>query len=826
MKKTIGILAHVDAGKTTCIESMLYRTNVIKQLGRVDNKNAQLDYDLLERQHGITIYTKETYFSWKDTEIYVIDTPGHVDFSSAMESALKALDVAVVLISGPEGIQGHTETIWKCLKQYSIPTIVFVNKMDISYRTKEEIWNELQELSPHLYDFEKQDMEELCFVNDSFLEEYTKKQFISNHTKYEAMKQREYIPVVFGSALKGEGIDFLLDAIVEVEKEYDINKEFGAFVYRISHDKQGNRLTHIKMTSGRLCVKDSINEEKVDQIRLYQGETFTTLQEVEAGMICAIKGLSHSMVGQGFGIQETMHQSLLVPMIRYQLGYPSQTDGMKLVNVLQELAKEDREFQFEASEDHRMILVSLMGEMQKEVLQQQIEQRTGIHVTFEDERIVYRETINDTVFGYGHFEPLRHYAEVHVKLEPLPRNSGIQIENAIASNQLSQSFQKAILASFENFQMKGVLTRSQLTDVRITIVHGKGHLKHTEGGDFRQAAKRAVRQALMKADNVLLEPYVSFELSVPQEVLSNILYDLQNRNATTQINNNEELIRITGRGPFRNFMHYHREFTILAKGKGKVFIKQDGFDCCQEQDNIVEQIGYHPESDRYYSADSIFTKQGSGVIVPWYEVEDWLDIKQGTTGNTTQYHQQIQISDSDLDRLYELAFGKKKEKTLIEPKGKQVLPKEKGTEDLRKSCLIVDGYNVIYDWEELKEIANTSIALARDALIEKLIDYKALTGEEIILVFDGYKVKENYGETKKKEGITVVYTPSKVTADRYIERISLQWKQQFRITVASSDGLIQNAALAHGALRISARELHQQIEARKKIRLEEYHAKM
>lgn len=807
---TIGILAHVDAGKTTCIESMLYNAKSIRKLGRVDHQDAFLDYDSQERSRGITIYSKQAHYSWNDNEIYIIDTPGHVDFSSEMERSLQILDMAILLINGQDGVQSHTETIWKCLEQYHIPTLIFINKMDISYKEKEELINDLKKLSDNCIDLNHTNEEQLALINDDILNEYMENQSISNDLLTQAIYKRELFPLYFGSALKNEGIKELMDAITTYTFEKEYPQEFGAKVYKITNDDQGNRLTHMKITGGSLKAKDKINEEKVDQIRLYNGTQYQMIQEAQAGMVVAIKGLETFEAGNGFGFEKDSQKPLLNPYMNYELLLPHNVNALDMMRHLNILASQDPSLDIQYNEQTKTIHLRLMGSIQIEVIQKLIFDRTGIQVGFSTGRIVYKETIKNTIMGYGHFEPLRHYAEVHIKLEPLPKDSGIIYANEVNSDTLSQNWQHSIMTSLTKKEHRGVLIGAPITDMKITLIAGKAHLKHTESTDFAQASYRAIRQGLMKAESILLEPYYTFELKVPNEFLSKALYDLETKHAQVKIIDKST---IQGKGPVKTLINYQNEVIAYTKGKGKYTCQLDGYYPCENQEEIIEKRQYDPENDFRNPTGSVFCTHGSGYYVPWNEVEDHLHIPLKTESTTNYQSKKYKISEEEVQRVFQMTGGKNKNEK------KQPKVKKKTNLDLKKvsiqnnlpNCLIVDGYNMIYSWQSLKEIAKESISSARDALIDLMSNYQGYKNYKVILVFDAYRVKDNMGSSSHVGNMDIIYTRSSQTADSYIEKAVHDLKKQYRISVATSDGLIQNSIFAQGASRISSRELELQV---------------
>ena len=824
MKKiVIGILAHVDAGKTTCIEAMLYTAGKIKKLGRVDHRDAFLDYDEEERNHGITIYAKEANLHINDTDIYVIDTPGHVDFSSEMERSLQALDLAVILINGQDGVQSHSETIWKCLEHYHIPTIVFVNKMDISYLTKEELMSDLNKhFSEHCVNFQDEDSDEkIAMCSDDLLNEYIDTSSISLEHIKEAVFERKVFPCIFGSALKVEGIKELLDTICfsSIDKEY--GEEFGAIVYKVDEDKDGTKLTHIKLTGGSLKVKTKIGEEKVDQIRIYNGLTYELKDEVFAGDICALKGLSSFEAGQGLGNEKDHEKPLLNPVMDYELVYPKEANVLELSETCKKLANEDPQLQLSINPLTKKIHIRIMGEMQMEILQKRIYQACAIHVTFTEGRIVYKETIRNSVIGRGHFEPLRHYAEVHVRLDPLPHGSGIVISNECTRDSLSPAWQRMILSALSSFRHRGVLTGSLLTDVKITLLAGRGNIKHTESGDFREASIRAVRQGLMKAESVLLEPYYFFTLVVPRDKLSFALFDLEKRECTTEFNDEGlETITITGKGPVRLLLNYQNDVVAYTKGRGRYSYQKTEYFPSEDSEKLAEESRYNPDSDLRNPSGSVFCSHGSGYFVPWFEADDLMHIEiREKSDSVLQQNEKVKIEEKDLKHILESAGGNNKNTNKQVVKKKEDNKEEqRKTEPLKPQCYIIDGYNMIFSWDELNEISKTDITTAREMLIDIIYNYQAYIKSRVILVFDGYKVKDNPGSTfKKGRDMTVVYTKYGQSADSYIEKASSDLRKDYTIVVATSDNLIQNAALAHGALRLSARELESRIKLTKLV---------
>lgn len=824
MKKiTIGIVAHVDAGKTTCIESMLYQAGVIRKLGRVDHKDTVLDYDAQERDHGITIYAKEAHFTWLDAEVFVIDTPGHVDFSSEMERSLQVLDLAVMLINGQDGVQSHTETIWKCLQHYHVPTIIFVNKMDIAHFSKQELLEDIRKhcsdtaLSYNDTDF----LENAAMINDATLEQYTESNTISHALLKQAFYDREWFPVLFGSALKNEGIVELLNTIDSYSKQMEYPEAFGARVYKISMDENGNRLTHVKVTGGVLHAKDVVKDnEKVDQIRIYTGTKYELVQQVDAGSVCVLKGLQNSQVGEGYGFEEDLYQPVLKAYMNYELVVPHDANVLVLADTCKQLADEDPQLEISVDDKTKKIHVQMMGEMQMEVLQKKIEDKCGIKVGFSTGRIVYQETIKEAVEGAGHFEPLRHYAEVHVLLEPLSRGSGIQVSSACSSDVLSNQWQRSILTTLSKYHHRGVLTGSLLTDVKITLIAGKGNIKHTSGGDFRQASIRAVRQALMKAENILLEPFYTFTLHVPSTSLSKALYDLEMRNCSVEVQEGNDEMIISGKGPVRTMINYQNEVIAYTKGKGRFIASLSDYEPSSVQDTLVKEIEYDPLNDMRNPCDSVFCANGSGYSVPWDKADAYMHIQLKQESTTSYQNVRYKVSDSDLAYIDSLTSGRNRNQEKLEAKKReQEKRKQEAIKEVKKvqikqldELLIVDGYNMIYAWDSLKDLAYEDLSLARDKLITYLYNYLPYLDHDIWVVFDGYKVKNNIGSKIQKKGLIIIYTKADETADAFLEKSSYDLKDTYRVTYATSDALIQNAVFSQGAFRMSAKELETRLK--------------
>lgn len=814
-KQTVGIVAHVDAGKTTCIESLLYQSGMIKKMGRVDHRDTVMDCDAEEKAHGITIYAKEGYIDTADTRFYLIDTPGHADFSSEMERSLTILDTAILVINGQDGVQAHTETIWKCLEYYHVPTIVFINKMDISYQSQEQLLMDLQKkCSSNCLSYEREDFfDELSLCDDTLLEEYSHNNSFSIQALRDAFYARMFFPVLFGSALKQQGMDVLLKLMEQLTPEREYAKELGAKVFKIGHDEQNNRLTYIKMTGGTLAVKDKINEEeKIDSIRLYQGAQYEACKEVEAGDVVALKGIFSLEVGDGLGFESQQVPPILQACMNYELVLPKQANVLAMAETMKQLASEDPQLEVSMDEKTQKIQVQLMGEMQKEILQKTILARSGMHVGFGNGAILYQETIKSAVDGAGHFEPLRHYAEVHIHLEPLPRGSGIVVDSICSTDELNATWQNSIVGSLQRKKHCGVLTGSLLTDVRITLVAGKGNIKHTSGGDFRQAALRAVRQALMKADSVVLEPFDAFTLLVSSNYLSKALFDLQNHQAQVKVSDQgNDWMKIEGRGPVRTLSNYQNEVIAYTKGTGRYTSYFDGYDISEAQEIIVSTFAYDPLSDLKNPCSSVFCANGAGYEVPWNEADELMHIQLKKESQTTYKRETIKVAEEDLHSiLTNASMNNRNTNKKVPVKKEEEKPQKKVIKHL-PTLLIIDGYNMIYDWPETKELAQEDLYAARHKLLSMLENIQAYTKEKMIVVFDGYLKKHNPGSQIQKGNLTIVYTRTDETADAWIERAGYQYKGIYALSVATSDALIQNAVFSQGALRISAHEMHERV---------------
>lgn len=850
----IGILAHVDAGKTTLSEGMLYLSGSIRSMGRVDDGNAFLDTYELERERGITIFSKQAVLQWKDLDITLLDTPGHVDFSAEMERVLQILDYAVLVISGTDGVQGHTVTLWRLLKRYQVPVLVFVNKMDREGTDRIKLLSELRErLSDGCVDFtmisggsqdgfitesdpESSNLESLAMCDERMLEEYLETGSVRKDTLQEAVKERKVFPCWFGSALTAEGIEAFMDGIRECISCSDYSDEFGAKVYKIARDSQGNRLTYMKITGGQLRVKEVIRgtEGKVNQIRLYSGDKYKLLQTAEAGCVCAVTGLEKTCPGQGLGIEPDSDLPVLEPVLTYKIELPDGCDVHSMLGNLRSLEEEEPELHIVWQEETKEIHIQLMGDVQTEVLQKLIKERYGVLIGFGEGKIVYKETIDSKVEGVGHFEPLRHYAEVHLLLEPGERGSGMQFASECPDDILDRNWQRLILTHLEEKEHKGVLTGSAVTDMRITLMSGKAHLKHTEGGDFRQATYRAVRQGLMKAKSILLEPYYEFRMELPMDQVGRAMTDIQRMCGSFEGPDTDEgMAVLTGKVPVASMRGYQKEFAAYTGGFGRLFCVLKGYDLCHDPEKVIEERGYIPESDIENTPDSVFCAHGAGYIVPWYEVEEHMHLEsimekpEEDVEKTVPVHRPsrtIELTQEELDAIYVRTpdpVRKRSRNTPVTVKAAGTGKKDSGMTDNgragkrkehRKEYLLVDGYNIIFAWDELRELSQVDLAAARGKLADILCNYQGYRKCTLILVYDAYKVEGNPGEIVRYHNIHIVYTKEAETADQYIEKTVRKISGHSLVTVATSDALEQVIILGQGAHRMSAAGLKEEVE--------------
>lgn len=833
MKKIVlGILAHVDAGKTTLTESMLYLSKTIRHLGRVDHGDAFLDYNSQERDRGITIFSKQAIFNWNDCQITLIDTPGHVDFSTEMERTLQVLDYAILVISGIDGIQNHSETIWKLLKHYHVPTFIFINKMDSIYANKDKLLNDLKDqFDENCFDFENLDenfYETIALNNEKLLDYYLEHQTLTKEMIIDEIYQRNLFPCFFGSALKIEGIDTFLNEFTNYVKEKQYPKQFQARVFKITHDKQGNKLTHLKITGGSLKVKEQVGNEKVDQIRIYSGDKYQLVNEVYAGDICAIKGFKNFEISQGLGNESTVNTPILSPYMDYRIILPENCNQHEALEKLLLLSKEDPQLHINYNNQSKEIHVELMGEIQVEILKNIICERFNLDVEFDHGNIIYKETILEPVEGVGHFEPLRHYAEVHLLLEPGKPGSGLEFAVDCKENVLATSYQRLVLSHLKEKEHIGVLTGSLITDMKITLISGRAHLKHTEGGDFREATYRALRQGLKATKSILLEPYFKFSLEIPVEYLSRAIYDIETMNGTFKLSKEQdEMAYLTGKAPVSKMQNYQSEVISYTKGKGRITLQIDGYYPCTNQEEIISKINYDSESDLENPTGSVFCSHGAGFNVKWDEVENYMHIPYQFKPKNENKEKKIEKTtysneDEELENIFIRTYGPIKQHQTTTPAKKII---SNITYKYMPECLLVDGYNIIHSWPELKELAKDNLDAARTRLIDIMCNYQGYKKCILILVFDAYKVKNNLGSSYKYHNIYIVYTKEAQTADMYIERTTHELASKYNITVATSDALEQLIVLGQGGKRISSRELRLEVERLDKEKLEEYRRK-
>ena len=846
-KIVIGILAHVDAGKTTLSESLLYLSGKIGKLGRVDNKDAYLDTYELERARGITIFAKQAMFEIGETQITLLDTPGHVDFSAEMERTLQVLDYAILVISGADGVQGHTKTLWRLLHMYQIPVFLFVNKMDQKGTDKDKLMKELKkQLDDGCIEFgqvETNDFyDQLAMREEIMMETFLETGDIETLQIRRAVSERKVFPCFFGSALKLEGVEQFMQGIVNYVMIPSYPDEFGAKLFKISRDEQGNRLTFMKLTGGRLQVKDVLTngiwKEKVNQIRIYSGQKFETVNEVEAGSVCAVTGLGQTRPGEGLGIEEASDTPVLEPILSYEIILPEGCDPRVMLPKLRQIEDEEPELHIVWDEQLQEIQARIMGEVQIEILQSLIQSRFGVDVAFDAGKIVYKETIADVVEGVGHFEPLRHYAEVHLLLTPGELGSGLQFGAECSEDNLSKSWQRLILSHLEEKAHKGVLTGSRITDMKITLVSGRAHNKHTEGGDFREATFRAVRQGLKEAESILLEPFYAFELELPEKMVGRAMSDIEKMHGTCELSQtNGEMAVLVGSAPVVNLRNYQKEVVAYTRGLGRLFCSLKGYEPCHNAGEVIERFGYDSERDIENPTGSVFCAHGAGFLVDWDAVKDYMQVesylrKKGSSGesapNQGSYSEERWISLDEIDQIINKTFyanqGKKStwkgRKTARESYYEPVtyVGREKET---KEEYLLVDGYNIIHAWPELKELVDDNMDGARMKLLDALSNYQGIRECKIIVVFDAYRVQGHFEEVIDYHNTHMIYTREAQTADQYIEKFAHDNQKKYDITVATSDGLQQLIIRGAGCALLSARELKLEIDrANERIRQE------
>ena len=835
MKKTvIGILAHVDAGKTTLSEALLYTAGQLKKLGRVDNKSAFLDNYELERRRGITIFSKQAVLRTENTEITLLDTPGHIDFSSEAERTLQVQDYAVLVISARDGVQPHTETLWRLLLRYNVPVFIFVNKMDLEGSDKNRVLAELKKhLSENCADFTASD-DEICenaaFCNEKLMEKYIEEGSLSDVEIAKAIRERNIFPCWFGSALKLDGVAEFIEGLEKYTLQTEYRPEFGARVFKIARDPQGNRLTYMKITGGSLKARSIVSympkgseeqiEEKVNMLRIYSGEKFESSDTVQAGGICAVLGLSATYPGQGIGFEKELLKPMLEPVLTYRVILPKDISSVEFLPKLKQIEEEDPQL-LVSSNAAGEIYVHLMGEIQAEVLKSLVEDRFGVSVDFDSGSVIYKETVAAPVEGVGHFEPLRHYAEVHLLIEPGEPESGITVNSLCREEVLGKNWQRLILTHILEKTHSGVLIGAPLADVKITLVAGRAHIKHTEGGDFRQATYRALRQGLMKAKNVLLEPYYAFRLEIPAEQLGRAINDIRIMDGKiSSPESNGITAVINGRAPVSEMRSYAKDVMAYTKGKGKLSLFSDGYAPCHNAEKVIDAAKYNPESDIANTPDSVFCSHGAGINVKWYDVEKYMHVTSGMdveTGdkipsmpNPKLLKRNLNIDDKELEAIMEREFGPIRRRQYSEA----VLdtPKTAHAAERKKEYIIVDGYNLIFAWDGLAALAKDNFDAARHILTDILCNYRGYAKCELVLVFDGYKVKGNAGEKSDYNGIHLVYTKENETGDMYIEKLVEEVGKNYSVRVVTSDNLIQVSALRAGVLRMPAREFIKEIE--------------
>lgn len=843
---TLGILAHVDAGKTTLSESLMYNTGKLNSLGRVDKGDAFLDTDPIEKERGITIFSKQAILKLKDMEATLLDTPGHVDFSAETERTLSVLDAAILVISGPDKIQSHTRTLWHLLDTYEVPVFIFVNKMDQEGADKKSVIEALSNgLSPECIDFTDWDkksedfLEQLATCDENLLNAYLETGTINTDDIRTIFAARKVFPVFFGSALKNEGVSGFLDSINEIVTPYSGGEEFSSRVFKINRDSKEERLTYMKITGGNLSVRDVICDEKVTGIRIYDGIKYESVKTAYAGQIAAVTGLSETYPGQGIGAITGEVKALLTPVLSYSLILPSDINISEASSKLMKLSEEQPDLSIEYDSETHDMSISLMGEVQTEILKRRIYERFGFPVDFGEKRVIYKETITNTVEGVGHFEPLRHYAEVHLLLEPLDEGEGLIFDTDCSEDILDKNWQRLVLTHLKERIHRGVLTCSAITDMKITLVTGRAHIKHTEGGDFRQATYRAVRNGLMQAESKLLEPYYDFTLELPKDFVGRAMTDLEIRNAKDfipEINGDFAVLR--GNAPVSTITGYGADVHAYTSGLGKLSLSVRGYGECHNPEEVIDKIGYDPERDTRNSADSVFCSHGSGIVVPWNEVKQHMHMPSVLTPTKELTDEQIRnrakakvsesvsdyISPEEVDSIIKNATAANKKTVFVPHKGinhkthvvkrapEETEYRPQNPKKIKKEYLLIDGYNVVYAWDDLKMLARENIDGARGALLDILCDYQAMKGVELIAVFDAYKLTNHPEEYINYNNIHVVFTKTAQTADYYIERFTKENRDKYRIRVVTSDGLEQVIVRGENTTVTSSREFQDEVK--------------
>lgn len=837
----LGIFAHVDAGKTTLSEAILYKSGVLRKPGRVDHGDAFLDTDPMEKDRGITIFSKQAVFTLEDKRIFLLDTPGHVDFCAETERTMQVLDYAVLVISGTDGVQGHTRTLWNLLEEYKVPVFLFMNKMDQPGADRTRLMRELQKkLDEGCIDFSvdnEECMEEIAMTDEDALDSYMEEEKVEPAKIQKLIRERKVFPCFFGSALKMQGVEELLYGFRRYMIPFFGQKEFGARIFKISRDDKGERLTFLKVTGGHLEVKMPVTDaEKINQIRIYSGAKYQMVKEAGPGSICAVTGLSSSYVGQGIGAEREDHTSCLEPVLAYQVILPEGTDASKMFRELKQLEEEEPLLNITWNAALGEIHMKLMGEVQTEILQSMIAERFHIPITFGPGKIAYKETIQEPVIGVGHYEPLRHYAEVHLYMEPLPPGSGLVFDTVCSEDVLDRNWQRLILTHLKEKEHVGVLTGSPITDMKITLTAGRAHLKHTEGGDFREATYRAVRQGLKSAKNVLLEPWYSFVMEIPTDQVGRVMADIGQKCGSFQgpgTPDEQGMVRISGMAPVSEMQDYQKELLSYTKGKGRISYTVKGYAPCHNAADVIARMEYDSERDLDNPTGSVFCSHGAGFPVSWNEVPKYMHIKEERREEDGNEQDKEEKSGQNLSRKFYSSYeedpellaimerefgGRHKDKDRYSGYRQENTPASDRRESTlnfdrpRKKYLLVDGYNIIFAWEELQELAKASIDAARSKLMDILCNYQGFTGDTLILVFDAYKVKGNMGEVQKYHNIYVVYTKEAETADQYIEKTTHEIGRKYEVTVATSDALEQVIVMGQGAYRISARDFYKEVE--------------
>lgn len=838
---TVGILAHVDSGKTTLSEGILYAAGEISKLGRVDHKNAFLDTDEIEKDRGITIFSKQAQIHCNDCDISLLDTPGHVDFSPETERAMRVLDYAILVISASDGVQSHSETLWKLLCHYNIPTFVFINKTDlVDEEQKKNIMRELKEkFSSQCVDFSKKDymfFEEAAMGDEVYIEEFLQSGELSDESLKNAIVSRKLFACFFGSALKNEGVKEFLDAFCFYVKEKIFYDEFAAKIFKIDEDDKGQKLAYMKITGGCLKVKSVIDlngkSEKVNEIRIYSGAKYKSTDCVHAGNVCAVCGLASANAGDTLGKEPQSGCLVSEPVFTYSVKICDNTDIYTLLGVLKKIEAQETQLKVVYNETLKKIDVCVMGEIALEVLKRILFERYNIKADFERGSIIYKETIENEVEGVGHFEPLRHYSEVHLLMQPLKPSSGLVFETKCKEDVLGKNWQRLIMTHLQEKTHIGVLMGAPITDMKITLVSGKAHIKHTEGGDFRQATYRAVRQGLMQAKSVLLEPYYSFSLEVPTECVGRAMTDLKMRGAEfeTPYTKDNNISCIKGSAPVRTIWDYHSEINAYTHGLGRFFMSFKGYEKCNDAQKIIKESGYLAESDTQNPTGSVFCSHGSAYTVRWDEVFEHMHIpllnqdkNADTANNTVKEYTRAIASEAELLRIFEMTYGKVKRKQaapLMKNSAQEKKYKSKPVEK-KEEYLLIDGYNIIFAWDELKNAAADNLQAARELLINKIANYRAMKQSNVILVFDAYRVPGDKREIERIHGIDVVYTKEAETADSYIEKTTKKLCKNYKVRVATSDNLEQIIIFGHGAVRVSAKEFYEELVA-EEIKMREF----